>query len=128
MPRRDFVQLWIDSRAFVNGNRTASAKTASRRRVPRGRHIAFQNYAVTPGPRIRYWNRRQKGLCVRVQRAQVELCSAGDLYNPTQIHDGDPIGDVLNHGESVRDEEISKPKLLLQILQEVYHLGLHGNI
>jgi len=31
---------------------------------------------------------------------------------------------MLDHGESVRDKEIGKPKLLLQVLQQIYDLGL----
>jgi hypothetical protein len=37
------------------------------------------------------------------------------LDDGAEIHHGDPIGDVLHHGEIVRDEDVGEAKSVLQV-------------
>ena len=48
--------------------------------------------------------------------------------DPAQIHDRDPMADVLDDGEVVGDEEISKAVALLEVLKQVNDLCLHRNV
>ena len=50
------------------------------------------------------------------------------LHDPTQIHNGDAVGDVLYHREVMGDEQIGQALLLLQLLQKVDDLRLDGNV
>ena len=43
-------------------------------------------------------------------------------------HDGYPASHLAHHGKIVRDEQHSQPVLLLQLLEQLKHLGLHGDI
>ena len=59
---------------------------------------------------------------------RVERVAIGDLDDPAEVHDRDPVADVLHHGEVVGDEQQREVELLLQLLEEVEHLGLHGDV
>ena len=50
------------------------------------------------------------------------------LDDPAGVHDRDPVGDLDQHGEVVRDEEHREPELPLQALQELQHLRLHHHV
>ncbi len=49
---------------------------------------------------VRNRNRRQKGLGVRVQRRGEKRTFVGEFDHPPQVHDRDPVADVLYHGQS----------------------------
>src|SRR5262245_66401484 len=51
-----------------------------------------------------------------------------ELDDLAEIHDGNPMGHVLDDGEIMADEEERKAELALQILQQVHDLRLDGNI
>ena len=64
-------------------------------------------------PRVRMRRRREDGFCF------------SDLDDPAQIHHRDPPANVAHEPEIVRDEQLGQFEPLLQIHQQVYHLGLH---
>src|SRR5581483_6301321 len=51
--------------------------------------------------------------------------SFGDLGELSQIHHGDSIAQVANHGKVMRDEEIRQMELVLEIFEEIEDLGLN---
>ena len=65
---------------------------------------------------------------VRVQRILEQYFARRDLDDAAAAHDGDLVGDVVDHREIVRDEEIGEAELGLQVLQEVQDLRLDGNV
>jgi hypothetical protein len=48
-----------------------------------------------------------------------ECALVGELDDLAEIHDGDPVADVLDDREVVGDEEIGEPELALQIAQRL---------
>ena len=56
------------------------------------------------------------------------LGRVGDLGDLTEIHHRDPVGDVLDHLEVVRDEKVGQTQLLLEVLHEVDDLGLDRDV
>ena len=68
-----------------------------------------------PGVGVRRAPRRARGPSARLDDA------AG-------IHDGDPVGDVGDDAEVVRDQDEPHLALLLQLLQQVHDLRLHGDV
>ena len=50
------------------------------------------------------------------------------LDDGAEIHHGDAVGDVLDHREVVRDENIGKPQPLLQVAQQIEDLRANGNV
>ena len=57
-----------------------------------------------------------------------DILGRSGLHKAAKIHDTDRIGDVLYDGEVMRDEEIRQIPLLLQGLQQVDDLCLHGYV
>ncbi len=57
-----------------------------------------------------------------------ELVLGADLHHLAEIHHRDPVGHVLHHRQIVRDEQVGKPEPRLQILEQIDHLRLDGNI
>jgi hypothetical protein len=46
----------------------------------------------------------------------------------TEIHDGDAVAEMFDHGQVMGDEEVGQAALFLEVLQEVDHLRLHRDI
>ena len=46
----------------------------------------------------------------------------------TQIHHGDTMGDTLNHGHIMGNEEIGYSKITLKFHEEVHHLRPDGHV
>ena len=50
------------------------------------------------------------------------------LHDLPQIHHRDPVTQVLDHSQVVRDEEIGQAELLLDVREQVHDLGLDGDV
>ena len=69
-------------------------------------------------------DRGEQRLSVRVLRICVDSLRSVELHDTSQIHDHDPVADVLDDAEVMGDENISQVKLLLQAAEEVDDLCL----
>ena len=58
----------------------------------------------------------------------VQLVDVGQLDHPAQVHDPDPVADVLDHGEVVGDEQVGQAELLLEVVEQVQHLALDRHV
>jgi hypothetical protein len=63
-----------------------------------------------------------------VPRRTEQLLGLADLHDPAEVHHGDPVAHVADHGQVVRDEDVGEPQLLLQLGQQVDDLRLDGDI
>src|SRR6516165_11296328 len=61
-------------------------------------------------------------------RRGVDLAALGRLDNAAEIHDSHAAADVLDHRQVMGDEKKGKGELLLQVFQEIDHLGLDRNV
>src|SRR5205814_8491674 len=61
-------------------------------------------------------------------RPQVQLGGRRDLHDLAQVHDRDPVRDVLDDGQVVGDEQVGQLELRLQVFQQVDDLGLDGDV
>ena len=50
------------------------------------------------------------------------------LYDISVMHDDDPVAEVLNQGDIMRNEEIRHLHFLLQFIEEGQDVGLYGYI
>ena len=73
-------------------------------------------------------DRVQQHARVGVLRSGEDLVRRPQLREPAQVHDADPVGDVVDDGEVVGDEEVGQPELPLQVLHEVQDLRLHRDV
>ena len=73
-------------------------------------------------------DRGEQRLGVRMLRIRVDSLRSVELHDTSQIHDHDPVADVFDDAEVMRDENISQVKLLLQAAEEVDDLCLDRNV
>ena len=57
-----------------------------------------------------------------------ERVAGAELDDLAEVHHRDAMGDVLHDAQIVRDEQLAQSQLLLEILQQVEELGLHGQV
>ncbi len=85
--------------------RAARPATARRRRARSAR--------APPGRRARHGRHQRRR--VRVLRAARRSPRVADLDDPAEVHDRDPVGDLPDHREVVRDEDVRQVELALQL-------------
>src|SRR5439155_24001988 len=76
----------------------------------------------------RHRHSREERTGVRVLRLAVELSARRNFDDVAEIHDEDPVRDVADHVQVVGDEDVCEPELLLEVLEQVEDLRLHGDI
>ena len=72
--------------------------------------------------------RREQRLGVRVGGIAEDAVDVAELDDPAEVHHSDLVGDVLDHGEVVRHEQVREAELLLQADDEVEDLRLHRDV
>ena len=100
----------------------AGMEAAARRRIERARHLALQHDAAALGPRLGHRDRRQQRAAVGVARRGEQRLGVRGLDDAAEIHHGDAVGDVLHHGEIVRDEDVGEAEPVLQVAQQIEDL------
>ncbi len=63
-----------------------------------------------------------------MKRVDIEAVGRGDFDDLAEVHHRDPVRDVADDGEIVRDEEVGQPELALELLHEVDDLRLDGDV
>ena len=58
----------------------------------------------------------------------VERLRVADLDDAAEVHDRDPVGDLADHREVVRDEDVGEVELALEVLEQVEDLRLHRDV
>ena len=81
---------------------------------------------------VRVWmdgrGRRQQRLRIRVQRACLDVFLGTDLHWATEVHHHHVVGNVLHHCQVVGNEHVGGVEFLLQVHEQVEHLGLDRHI
>ena len=103
-------------------------ETASLRGIYRGRNISPQVNPLEFFLRHRNRYRGQQSLSVRMQRIRKHLFSISLLDYLAQVHDRDAIGDMFDHRQVVRDEQVREVVLPLKLAEEVEYLRLDRDI
>ena len=105
-------------------------EAAAGRWIDRAWHVALEDdpLALVGQIRIRDRDGREQGLRVGHDRSLVEIFGRRDLDELPQVHDSDPVAHVADDPEVVRDEDVGEGELLLEIVQQVQHLGLDRDV
>ena len=103
-------------------------KRTPRWRVGRRRNIAPEHDTASPRCRFRRGHGREQGPGVRVKRFRKQFPRRCEFHQFAQIHDGNPVADVLHHGQVVGNQEVGQPKIILEINHQVEHLRLDGDV
>ena len=125
-PRQPLLERRRLLGADRSGHRAAGMKGASGRRIGRLRRLPGEANPL-PAPAQRRHGRDERA-GVGMERPLVELGRRSLLDDLAEVHDGDAVAHVADDAEIVRDEDVGQPAPLLQIPQEVEHLGLHRDV
>src|SRR5438445_8023864 len=109
---------------------TAGMKTASTRWVDRTWYVAREHDALPAAASadLRDRHRGEKRLRIGMHGTLIELLGRGELDKLSEIHDGDPIGDVTDDTQVVCDEDVRQAKAFLQLIEQIQDLGLDRNV
>ena len=61
-------------------------------------------------------------------RPRVDLRRRADLDDLAHVHHRDAIGEVADHGQVVRDEDLGQVQLRLEVAEQVDEGRLHGDV
>src|SRR5438445_4169400 len=114
--------------APVEGDGTAGVEPAPGGRVRGARDVPGQEDPLHLLVRVRHGDRGEEGLRVRVEGLTEQLARRRPLDDLSEVHHGHPLGDVVDHREVVRDEQVREAELALEVLQQVQDLGLDGDV
>src|SRR5215217_1141493 len=120
----------VDPLADVHDVGAAGVEVAAGGRVDRARDVAAEDDPLAALLDHRVGNRHggQESLGIGVERFLVEGDAVRHLDDLAEVHDGDAVGDVLDDGEVVGDEEVGQTELLLEVFEEVDDLGLDRDV
>ena len=88
------------------------------RQVDRVRRLALEDLRLGPVPRIALRNDGQQGLRVRVLRVADDLACRPFFDDATEVHHGDPVGEVRRRREVVRDHEHAHVAVASQAIEQ----------
>ena len=71
---------------------------------------------------------REQRVRVRVAGVAVDVGGRTDLDDLAEVHDRDAVGDVPDDGQVVRDEQERERHPVLQLGEQVEHLGLDRDV
>ena len=108
--------------------RAALVKRAAGRRVQRRRQLAAEHLLLLARGRIDARRAGQQRARVRVARRAEQRRLRRLLDHLAEVHHQHLVGDQLDHGEVVRDENVGDPGLVLQVHQQVQHLRLDRHV
>ena len=98
--------------------------------VCRARHISLQDdtLALAFDHRVRDRHGGEQRLRVRVHRLFIEFVAFRQLNNLAQVHHSDTVGNVTNHRQVMRNEQVGQVELFLQVFEQVDDLRLDRHI
>ncbi len=61
---------------------------------------------------------------VRMKGMPKKLFSFRRFHDPSEIHHGDPVADMLHHAQVMGDEKVGQAELIPQVHEKIENLGL----
>lgn len=126
-----FGQRWAFGAAEVSGVGAAGVEGAAGGAVGGVGDVAGEDDAFAGsrvGAVVDLGDGGEQGLGVGVGGGCVQRFRVGELDDLAEVHDGDAVGDVPYDAEVVGDEDVREPELVLEVGEEVEHLGLDGDV
>ena len=95
----------------------------------------FAGLGISPSSRIRVAvlavdvrDGGQQRLRVRMVRSAEDRLRIADLHDPPEVHHGDPVGEVAHDAQVVRDDQVARLALELQLGEHVEDGGLDRDV
>src|SRR5206468_3785877 len=124
------LEQWLNGSADIDDVRTLGCKGAGRR-SDRRREVWPEPAACGAQPALTLRIGRRD----RLEQCPVYGCSGAAYsmrvsvpHHSTAIENGDAMREVVHDRQIVRDEEITEAQLVLQLAQQVEHLGLDREV
>ena len=108
--------------------RAARMKVTAARRICRAGNFTFQNHGFHYAVRVEIGNRGHEGFGVRMERLIKQFRCRREFHDAPQIHHRDPIANMFDDTQIMRNEQISKSIFFLCVHQQVQNLRLNGHI
>ena len=96
-------------------------------RVGRARDLAAERNPLH-GLTVDTGDRRQQGLGVRVVGTVEDLLGGAELHDAAEVHHRDPVAEIADHAEVVRDEQVARAVTRLKIGEHVQDRRLHRHV
>ena len=124
------ISLGADGRvAQLRAQRAARVEAAAARRVDRARDVAGQDDPLAAQLRVGHRDGRHERLrCTGAPGWRNRSRAVGQLGDPPEVHDRDPVADVLDDAHVVGDEHVGQAELALERLEQVEDLGLDRHV
>ena len=96
----------------------------------RRRNFSLQDDSLAVDLGTRIWHRcgGKKCLGVGMLGVVIQLVDVGKFHDTSQVHDSHPVGNMSHDRQVVGDEDVGDTEPLLQVTQEVNHLGLDRHV
>ena len=104
------------------------AEDAARRRIDGTRDIAFEQAAVAARFRVRPRRRFEERFGIGMLGRPVQILRRRDFHHLAEIEHDDPIAQVFDDVEIVRDEQHGQPEALAQVGEQIDDLRLNGDV
>src|SRR3954470_5125598 len=116
---RNRLQLWhLRSRTVLRVGTTGVEATAWRR-VLRAGDLAGDQQPPRRTGFAGLWHGGEERLRIGVSWCVKDARGRPDLGQPTEVHDGDPVGEVPNHVDVVGDDQVGQSELAGEVVQQV---------
>jgi hypothetical protein len=111
--------------ATLFDERATRVKCATVRRVDRRSDFADDTGLHVSARRIDRQSRCQESSRVRVLGVVIDEVARPELDNLSKVHNRNPMADVMDDVEVMRDQQASDTSLLLQVHQQIYYSRLN---
>jgi hypothetical protein len=114
--------------AIVYADRTACHERAAGRRSARVRQFAAEADRAGAARGVGIGDRRQQCLGIGMQRLGKYGVGWSEFDDFAEIHDGDPVTDMVHYIEVVGDEDQGEAEIALQDLEKIEDLSLDRDV
>ena len=122
------LEHWLKFTALFARPRTSGVESTAGRWIGWTGYLTGKDNATDPSLRVRDWRCRYQGLGIGMTRCVKYLLWPSHLHYLTQVHHSDIIADTLGNQKLMGDVEISKAKLIFEVLQKVKNLSLDRDV
>ena len=140
--RSSSIGMWQLIRCPGSTSMSGGSVTSHTPRITRGQRVlktqplgGLAGLGISPSSRIRaplltvdVRHGREQRLGVRVVRAVEDGLGIAHLHDPAEVHDRDPVREVADDAEVVRDQQVARPALQLELGQQVQDRGLDRDV
>lgn len=125
MSRRYLLEVRTPLPALGPGVPASGMKMTPFRRVDGAGNFTSRYLFLTSLIGIRYGHRIQQGSGVGMMRIAEQLVPRAHFDDPAEIHNGDPVAEILRRCQVMSDKEIGEVELALELFHQLRSKNPH---